>query len=187
VSCILLIPTISHADDAKITKFINDSASEIITIVNNTSLDTQKKSNKLGKVINDKFDTDWMAKFVLGRDYKSLSFLEKDKYVSLYRKYLQDTYFPILMRYNNQDYSITRITKTGANLYAIDVTIEKSEKTPKLSLTYTLRDDNGSYYLLDMAVEGVSTVFTQKSEFSSVLQNHEVDGLFSRLQSANNS
>jgi len=179
---LFVIPSAVNADEAKIDKFINDSAHEIISIVTNTSLTDEKKSKKLGNVINERFDTIWMSKFVLGREYRSLSQIQQSQYLSLYQKYLQNTYFPILMRYNNQDYTITRITKTGKNLYAIDVTIERSASTPKLNLTYTLRDDDSKYVLLDMAVEGVSTVFTQKSEFSSVLQNYGVDGLFKRLK-----
>ncbi len=179
----ILMPTyFSSADQGDVRKFVADVADDIIAIVRNKSA-SNRKADKLLSVIKSNFDTEWMGKFVLGRDYRKLSSSEKRKYHKLYNHYLRNTYFPILLKYEDESYSINRITQTGTNLYSVAVVIVRPGRSP-IDLDYTVKQKGSRYKMLDMSIEGVSTVFTQKSEFGSVLSKNGVDGLFDRLSQA---
>lgn len=181
---LVLIPTyFSSANQGDVKKFVEDVADDIIAIVRNESISNNRKADKLLSVIKSNFDTEWMGKFVLGRDYRTLSSSEKRKYHKLYNHYLRNTYFPILLKYENESYSINRITQTGTNLYSVAVVIVRPGRSP-IDLDYTVKQKGSGYKMLDMSIEGVSTVFTQKSEFGSVLSKNGVDALFDRLSRA---
>jgi len=171
----------AKADETDVKNFMNNVAQQIIKTVTSTSTSNDEKANQLLDIIKTNFDTQWMAKFALGREYRNLSNDNQQKYESLYNIYLKNTYFPILMKYNHQSYTITKVVKTGTNLYSVSLVIAKSTQNDAIDLTYTVKNNDGKYQLLDMAVEGVSTVFTQKSEFSSILQDSGIDGLFNKL------
>lgn len=177
---IFLPATVSSADEKDVQKFVEKVADTIISVVKNHSTSEQKQADQLLEVINSNFDTVWMGKFVLGRDYRDLSDSQKNEYAKLYNHYLRNTYFPILIKYNNESYSVTKVIKTGTNQYSASVRIIKQGRSP-IDLDYTVRNDEGKYKLLDMSIEGVSTIFTQRSEFSSVLKQDGVDALFKKL------
>lgn len=173
----------SYADQSDVKKFVEGVADDVISIVRNNSSSNGRKADKLLRVIKSNFDTEWMGKFVLGRDYRKLSSSEKRKYHQLYTQYLRNTYFPILLKYENESYSISRVVQTGTNLYTVSVVIIRPGRS-SIDLDYTVKQKGGRYKMLDMSIEGVSTVFTQKSEFGSVLSENGVEGLFDRLERA---
>jgi len=177
---ILLPTTLSNANEKDVQKFVEKVADQIIKIVKNPNIPTQKQADQLLDIINTNFDTIWMSKFALGRDYRDLSEEQKKEYTKLYNYYLRNTYFPILIKYNNEHYSVTKVIKTGTNQYNASVRIGKQGRSP-IDMDYTVRNDEGKYKLLDMSIEGVSTIFTQRSEFSTVLKQHGVDALFKKL------
>ncbi len=180
--CLVLIPSqFSSASEEDIKKFVSHVADDIIKIVKNDNTSKDYKANKLLRIIKSNFDTPWMSKFVLGRDYKTLSSNQKKKYKKLYENYLRNTYFPILMKYDNESYSITRVIKTGTNHYNVAVRIMKAGRSP-IDMDYTVKYQGGGYKLLDMSIEGVSTIFTQRSEFASVLKQSGTDALFDKLE-----
>jgi phospholipid transport system substrate-binding protein len=179
--CLILIPSqFSSADEADIKKFVGNIADNIIKVVKNQGTSKDYKANKLLKIIKTNFDTPWMSKFALGRDYKTLSSSDKKKYKKLYEHYLRNTYFPILMKYNNESYNITKVVKTAANHYTVAVRIMKPGRSP-IDMDYTVKYQGGEYKLLDMSIEGVSTIFTQRSEFSTILKQSGTDALFKKL------
>ena len=178
---LILIPVqFSNAGEAEVKTFVEDVASQIMKIVTDHHTSDDTKADHLLTVIKTNFDTHWMGKFVLGREYRQLPTERQKKYDDLYNSYLKNTYFPILMKYNNPSYKITKIIKTDSNLYSVYVTITTPSTNP-IDLSYTVKYKDSKYYLLDMSVEGVSTIFTQKSEFDSVIQQGGVDTLFQKL------
>lgn len=181
VLLLILLPCqFSSANEADIKDFVTDVANGIIKVVKNKNTSVDYKANKLLKIIKSNFDTPWMSKFALGRDYKTLSSSDKKKYKKLYEHYLRNTYFPILIKYDNESYAITRVIKTGTNHYNAAVRIMKPGRSP-IDIDYTVKYQGGGYKLLDMSIEGVSTIFTQRSEFSSVLKEGGTDALFEKL------
>jgi phospholipid transport system substrate-binding protein len=52
-----------------------------------------------------------------------------------------------------------------------------------LDVEWRLRSRNGGMFIIDLVVEGISLLITQRSEFGSVLERVGIDGLISELQS----
>jgi phospholipid transport system substrate-binding protein len=183
VAISMLMTISSSANETEVKKFVAGFADDIISIVKHRSATNNSKADKLFRIVTSTFDTEWMGRFALGRDYRKFSSSEKSKYHKLYNLYLRNTYFPILMKYEDESYSVNRVTQTGTNLYNISVVIVRPGRSP-IDLDYTVKQKGNRYKMLDMSIEGVSTVFTQKSEFGSVLSRNGVEGLFESLSRA---
>ena len=84
------------------------------------------------------------------------------------------------MKYQDETYSVNRVTLTGTDLYNVSVAILRPGRS-SIDLDYTVRKKGRRYKMLDMSIEGVSTVFTQKSEFGAVLARSGIEGLFNSL------
>src|SRR5262249_38778330 len=93
-------------------------------------------------------------------------------------------YFPILSKYDKDDsYEITRIQQLDNQDYDIKIKLHTKKAEEPVSLKYRAKAFDNSFKFLDMVVEGVSTLSSQRAEFSSIVQRSGVDGLFKRLES----
>ncbi len=62
------------------------------------------------------------------------------------------------------------------------VTKVRSQDTAPTRVAYRVRNLDGNYKIIDVLVEGVSLVTTQRSEFSSVVTRDGIDGLLAVLR-----
>ena len=183
ITLIIVITTtnIALAQNNTPESFVNNVAQKIISIVKSqSSTDAQKKS-AIKSLINKNFDVKWMSKFVLGRSYKALSIKDQQKYTKLYLNYLVGNYFPILKKYDNDKFSVTQVKKTSKNSYDIDTIINRVDK-PTVSIKYHIKDYDSSLKVVDMIVEGISTIISQRSEFESIIQSHGIHGFMQEMK-----
>ena len=97
LALLFIIPiSISNASSAEqeVQKFVEKVADQIILVVKNRSTSDSNKADKLMNIIQVNFDTNWMGRFALGREYRQLSSEQKKQYSKLYKQYLRNTYFP---------------------------------------------------------------------------------------------
>jgi phospholipid transport system substrate-binding protein len=172
---------ISLASDKDVENFINSVAQKIISTATSKSSSELQKKSEIKVIIAQNFDTQWMAQFVLGRNYKALSETQQQEYTKYYLNYLLGNYFPILMKYDNNKFIINQIIKSSATGYNVDTTIQRIGKS-SVSIRYQLKDENGSLKAIDMIVEGISTIISQRSEFDSIIQDSGLDGFMQKMK-----
>jgi phospholipid transport system substrate-binding protein len=183
--CTQVIAYLSFAQEEKIKSFTNNLANQIIDTMRQASDSKEKKRAKIKSIINEAFDIQWMAQFALGVSYRKLSDSQKQDFPGLYLSYLLNNYFPILSRYNYTDsYEILKIQQLGDTDYDVKIKLHAQAAQEPISLKYRAREINGNIKFIDMSVEGVSTLSSQRAEFSSIVQRNGVDGLFKQLESS---
>ncbi len=180
--CLILFTKLTIAQDEPVANFVNSVANQAISIVAANNSTTLKKE-AVKNLLTTNFDVAWMAKFVLGRNYNELSPAEQSEYTKLYTQYLVSNYFPILMKYNDQKFKIINVVKTSQNSYDVSTQITQ-DSHPAISLKYHVNQDptTNSFKAVDMVVEGVSTIISQRSEFNSIIQQNGVKGLLTQMR-----
>jgi phospholipid transport system substrate-binding protein len=174
-----------HADEAGVRSFVDGVAQNIIQVVSNKKNSVSKVDSEILGIIKSSFDIEWMAKYTMGKNYKSLTEAQWREYKGLYQHYLLIVYSPILRKYDGQSYKITRVTSSTSrpSEYDCDVTIISPDNKPPISLRYHIKEvSEGRYLAMDMVVENISTIFSQRSEFSSIVQTKGIDGLFVEMR-----
>lgn len=172
---------VASAKDQTPETFVKNVAHSIISIVtSNTTSDAQKKAS-IKALINKSFDVPWMSKFVLGRNYKALSSTDQQEYKRLYLSYLVGNYFPILMKYDKDKFYIKHTNKVSKDSYDVDTIIDRSDK-PTVSVKYHIKEFDSSFKAVDMIVEGISTIISQRSEFESIIQNDGIHGFMKKMK-----
>ena len=177
----------SIADVQAVEYFIDEVAARIIKTVTNKNISSTTKSSQLCNLIDNEFDIKWMSRFALGKNYRKLSDYQRSSYTKLYANYLCNNYSPILMKYSDESYKINKVIKTGKKDYDANVVIFRKGGAPPIKLTYHVKEvgtenDSSAYKSVDMIVEGVSTILSQRSEFSSKVQRDGIDGLLEELR-----
>ncbi len=193
LACVGIVQTVpfAHVQDAmaQSTK-VADAARDFVNKVGNDSLDTLKsktlsveqKRVKLNGVFTDVVDVAYVAKFVLGRYWRTATPKQQQEYLKAYQPFLINNYVGRMTKFSGQTFTLTdsKPTEDGAVVGMILKTPDGS--APDVLVNYRLNKVGSGFKVIDIVVEGVSLLNTQRSEFSSIVSNKGLDYLISALQ-----
>jgi phospholipid transport system substrate-binding protein len=180
VATSLLLVGAAHAADAAGAKaFVNTLASDVLAIV--TSKDSKEaQQNKIVALIDDRIDIDFVAKFVLGKHWRTATEAQRTAYMDAYRPFLKSNYVSRLTKYSGQTYTLGTARADGDS-FTVPMTIVDPAGT-NVNMLYRVEANGKDYRVSDIVVEGVSLLSTQRSEFNSIVSNKGLDHLIQALQ-----
>jgi phospholipid transport system substrate-binding protein len=134
---------------------------------------------KLEDVVTRIVDLQAMAMASLGKRYEGLTEAQKRKYQKAFA-----TRFKHASESQIDFYRTTTITYGPEATVGSDVTVpttltSKGEPTPVL---YTMRKEASGWKMVDLTIDGVSTVDNYRSSFAKVMEKDGIDGLVRRLE-----
>ena len=129
------------------------------------------------------FDGPGIARFVLGRYWRSASQEEQQEFLRLFEDYVVFVYGTRFSSLNGETLKIrgSRAEESGV-IVSTDMINPGGEAPVKID--WRLVTDNGVFKINDVVIEGISMMVTQRSEFASVIQRHggQVSGLLSMMR-----
>jgi phospholipid transport system substrate-binding protein len=162
--------------------FIADLGARAIAVLERKDLDMQEREWELGRLLADGFDMGYLARIVLGRPYRELSEEQRAEYQQLFREFVLKTYSARLSNYAGEELAVLRAVPVG-NDEDIQVSSEiRRVGEPPLRIDWRLRPQDGGYRIIDVIVEQVSLVVTQRGEFQSIVAQQGIGGLLTTLR-----
>jgi phospholipid transport system substrate-binding protein len=170
-----------QAEVLEVKTFVEEMGNKIINIAKEKNTSEAKIREKIINEIDIVIDSEWIAKFVLGKNYKNLSDQQKKQFISLYREFMINTYGPKFKNYNGKKFTVNEVVKQN-NFY-----IAKAEFLPKDSDTailtdFRVRKKDGKLYILDFIAEGISLIETQRSEFNATIDSQGIEPFLKNLE-----
>lgn len=166
-----------------------DEARELIQTVGTKVLDILKqdisqdeKFKLLVDLLDNSIDIDLVARLILARHWRSADEAQQSEYLKLFRAYALDNLASKLHIYNGQEFEVTGSQAAGKR-DALVKTLIYSPDRPPLHVDWRLRERNdGGLVAIDVIVESVSLIVTQRSEFGAVVERQGIDGLLTELR-----
>ena len=116
------------------------------------------------------FDGPGIARFVLGRYWRSASEQEQQEFLKLFEDYVVFVYGTRLSNFNGETFKV-RGSRTDESGTIVSTDIVSPNGDPPIKLEWRLITDHGSFKINDVIIEGISMLVTQRSEFASI-QRH---------------
>jgi len=129
------------------------------------------------------FDGPGIARFVLGRYWRSASEEEQQEFLKLFEDYVVFVYGARLSNFNGETFKVKGSRPEGNGVVVATDLISPSGEAP-IKVDWRLVTDKGSFKINDVVIEGISMLVTQRSEFASVIQRHggQVGGLLELMR-----
>jgi phospholipid transport system substrate-binding protein len=148
----------------------------------------QVDNQDLVSVLDEGTDLSLLGRLVLGRHWRQANPRQRTEYLHLFRRYMLQTFVQRLRQYAGGD-----LGQPGARLQIIasrpvgqrDILVQSRVAPPTsqpLRVDWRLRERPGEPVIIDLIVEGISLLVTQRSEFAAVLERSGVDGLLAELR-----
>jgi len=174
----------SHADiiktqDAK--DYVQKLSDKVVAVIQSKATDDAKEK-QLVAMFDENVDTDFMAKFAMGSNFRTATPEQKKRYLSLYKDYVIFSYIPRFRMYSGESLNVTQVIKEDDGYFIAKTTLatEKSA-TGTVLVDYKLKKTDGSFKLVDIIGEGISLITNHRSDFSAALANGDLDGFLNKL------
>lgn len=125
------------------------------------------------ELLRSSFDTYTIARFVLGRYWNSATPAQQREYLRLLEDMVVLTYARRFdqYHYSGETLQVGTVHPEGNNDVTVDSQVTLQQRPP-LKVSWRLRERNGQFRIIDIAVEGISLMVTQRSEFSSLIERN---------------
>jgi phospholipid transport system substrate-binding protein len=167
---------------------VNDLAVQVWQVLDRTDLTEQQRIDTLTALLESKTDVPLLSRLVLGRYWNQLDDQQRAQYQELFRSVVMRTFARRLDLYAKDaqgqledHFSIASSAPAGKQ----DVLV-RSRVRPQsgdvLAVDWRLREGPDGPVVIDLIIEGVSLLVSQRSEFASVIERSNMDGLLAELR-----
>ena len=160
-------PTVKSADVLTFMHQLWDRAAEL----RNDKTDPAIRRARFRQLFHEDFDGSSIARFVLGRYWRSASEQEQREFVTLFEGYVAYVYTTRLGNFGAGTFNI-RGSRSNGDGVIVSTDVISAGSTSPLRIDWRLVNNNGVYKINDVIVEGVSMAVTQRSEFAAILQRN---------------
>ena len=155
------------------TKFIEVLTEDAISMLTGKGLTKAVRAERFRALMGKTFSIQGIAKFVLGRYWRKASDEEKSDYLQLFEDLMVVTYADRFEKYSGEKFLIKRTEVRGEKDAIVYTTMVKANDGAKpLKVAWRVRSKGETYTIIDVMVEGISMIMTQKSEFSSFIKQN---------------
>ncbi len=176
----LLCTTRAARAQAAETAFIRDKANALLAIVNGDASDAAKQ-DAVGKLLAEAVDVDGVARFVVGRYWRTATAQEQQEYSKLFGDLLRLTIAARFGELKGLNFQVLGPTRRDEEAQGVATVIERPGQPPA-NVEWKIAQVGGVLKVVDLVAEGTSLRLTQRSEYTSVLQRN--NGQFAGLLSA---
>jgi phospholipid transport system substrate-binding protein len=163
-------------------QMIQEVGVQVLAILRDQGLDNQQKFDRLVALLEGPIDLGLIARLILGRHWRSASEAQRTEYLQLFRAFALDNLASRLHVYDGQDFEVVGAQAVDER-DAVVATRVTGGGRPPLKVHWRVRErDDGHLVAIDVIVEGVSLIVTQRSEFSAVIERSGMDGLLAELR-----
>jgi phospholipid transport system substrate-binding protein len=179
----------ARADDvADAQIFVRSLADKAISQLTSPSMSQGEREKAFRGLLKEHFDVPAIGRSALGRYWRVATPEEQKDYLSLFEDLIVSTYAQRFRDYGGENLDILSAGKTASeegNASTVLVQSQISRNVAKpIRIDWRVSQPSTDPNIVDVVIEGVSMVQTQRSEFTSVIvrNGNKVSGLIDELR-----
>ena len=163
--------------------FVRDFGTRVIAAAADDSLPPGQRQAELERLLSTGVDARRIGRFILGKYARRASESERAEFDRLFAASIVATYSRHLGNYAGETLQVRGAKLRGEQGALVSSRVTRP-KGPAVAVEWHLRDDAGTWRIVDVVIEGLSMALTQRAEFSAVIRadNGRLEGLLARLR-----
>lgn len=173
---------------ARSESFIRTLAEQAIGTLSQKELNVEQRRQKFRSLLRDAFAVPGIARFVIGRYWRSADEKQREEYLVLFEDVIVNTWADRFSDYSGQKFEVrdaidARGPQDSENAAIVRSVFYTDPSTP-VRVEWRVANAGDVYKIVDVVVEGVSMANTHRDEFATVIRNNggNVEGLLAELR-----
>lgn len=168
-------------------ELIEEKAQEMLDELNRNRVAYKKDPAKVralvDRVLLPHFDTQYSARLVLGRHWRTASPQQRQRFIQAFYNSLLDNYGSALTEFTGERLRVFP-TKVAPDADQATVRTEvKRDNGTRVPVNYRLRKTSEGWKAWDVSIEGISYVKSFREDFGSEIDQKGLDAVIRRLES----
>ena len=170
------------AEQQKARDFIEAFSDRAIAVLNNKELTDEEAFGEYRSILNESFAVNYIARISLSRHRKKASKEELDQYFELFPEFILKVNSARLRKLDTTKIEIDQVTPHAKSDIFIRTKAYNSEDK-SLDVDWRVRSDKeGNVKIIDVKIEGISMVATQRDDFTARISSSGIGGLNQYMQ-----
>lgn len=179
------VSQVRAAELSKETETAHELVSEMIDLIlaelSKKEVEKEVKIKALESIVSEKFDFATIARLVLAKNYKRFDEDQRRDFEANFKHYLSRFYGSRLVDYADENVEVkgARLEKRG------DVTVMTKiigGDVDGIEMNYRVRNRNDAWKVIDVTIEGVSTVSNFRAQFREIISQGGPEELLKTLR-----
>jgi phospholipid transport system substrate-binding protein len=174
-------PALPQGAGKDASAFLKNFGDQLVAVVNSSESDREKRS-KLTAIIDSGVDVDGVARFCLGRYWRSASTEQQQRYSDLFRQVLVNNISSKLGEYRGVRFTMGRAQQRDDNM--VVSTVVERPNNPPTNVDWIISNSASDPKIIDVVAEGTSLRLTQRQDYASYLSrnNNSIDALINAMR-----
>ncbi|MDX9688904.1 MAG: ABC transporter substrate-binding protein [Alphaproteobacteria bacterium] len=155
--------------------FIQNLGDKALSVLANKTLPPDQRDATFRQLLEESFDLNTIARFVIGRSWRSATPEQQKEYLSLFESLVVKTYSDRFALYTRQGFKVVSSTPEGTKDYVVNSEITHPDGSAGTNVVWRVRQKDNKFGIIDVVVEGVSMSVTQRQEYASIIQRNGGD------------
>ena len=182
-----LAAPVARAADAypqEAASFVSSLGADAIQTITQPNLSEGERISRFRTLFVKGFDIPAIARFVLGRYWRTASPEQQQEFMRLFENMVVQTYAQRFRDYSGQQLKVTGAREEGDGRAIVSSQIVQPSGGQPVRIDWRVAKGQGGDKIYDVIVEGVSMSVTEQQDFGSVIQRqgNGVDGLMAQLR-----
>ena len=172
--------------DASVS-FIKTLSERATSTLTDTDISGQERRTQFRNLFREGFAVDGIARFALGRYWRSASKQEREEYLVLFEDVIVNTWADRFSLYSGQAFEVRNASNeptNGPEKVALVSSLFFTSPTSPVRIEWRVASQGEIIKIVDVKLEGISMANTQRDEFNSVIRNggRNLSALLARLR-----
>jgi phospholipid transport system substrate-binding protein len=163
---------------------VKGHADKVLEVLRDPSLKSEAgkkiKKDKIRAIGDKMFDFTELSKRTLAVNWRKFTPEEQKEFISLYKDLLADTYSDKILAYSNEKIVFTKEVPLTEKTFEVQSMVIR--RTQEIPIYYRVINEDGSWRVYDVVVEGVSLVNNYRTQFREILSNKPPASLLETLR-----
>ena len=176
----LLLVTAAAWATAEPKQQVQEMVDGVLVVLRDEAKTVDAKKAEIREIIGQRFDFRAMSQRTLAQNWKKASDEEKDRFVALYTRLLEDTYLVAVEEYTSESVEFREVKIKKEKYAQINTAIIASDK--EIPVIYKARLKDGNWFVYDVVIEGVSLISNYRNSYQQIAKKEGISGLIARLE-----
>ena len=150
--------------------FIQSMGNEVIGYLKNSGMPDAERKARLKQVLQSRFDVATISRFALGKYWKQLNPAQQQEYQTLFADMVVSMYAERFATYSGQEFKVHETVPAEKDMLVKSSIIDPEGAKKDITVDWRVRTKDGQMQIVDVTIEDVSMIITQRSEFDSLIQ-----------------
>ena len=169
----------------KAEDFIKSTTAKGVEEIINANVSDEEKDKRFYDLLNGALDMDFIGQFVLGRNWRTATPVQRSDFIKVYRDLNIKTWSKRFNEFKGKNFVFKGTApSTSKGQVFVDTEVPMEQGTPAKVL-WRVKEKGNDYKIVDIVIEGVSLAQASRSEYTSFIKNNP-GGLDALIKDLNN-